>query len=212
MEFIGRNVGPDHMVHDLVEGEIRHGLSDGSWSLIDLLERATERVGPEATLYLSVWTASGDHAKRFLQLLMSGKLAAVSMVVDRSFPTRHPAACEAIREAFGDSALRMWSSHAKFALFRGGRIPLLMQFSANLNRNRRIENYTAFADAAMCDAYFDLLSDLWQRQGDGTAFDDPPRARRDTAAVLGERLNRVDDFGIPDFDLPDLDFDIDMEL
>ena len=200
MDFIGRNVGPDHLLHELAEGDIRHGLSDGSWSLIDLLERATGIVGPEAELYLAVWTAAGDHGKRLRQFLTSGKLTAVSLIVDRSFPTRQPAACDVIRQEFGDSALRIWSSHAKFALFRGGRIPLLLQFSANLNRNKRIENFSVFADATMADAYFDLLTDLWKRQGDGTAFNDPPRARHDTEAVLGDRLEPVTDFTIPDFD------------
>ena len=188
VDTVGRNVGPRRLMQGLAEGDIRHGLSDGTWSLIDLLAEAALVAGQDAALTLAVWTASGSHGGRLEAFVSRGLVKRVKLVVDRSFVTRQPEACATLRASFGDNAIRVWSSHAKFALFRGGRCDLLLMFSANLNQNKRIENYTIFAVPSMCAEYAQLVADLWERQGEGCAFADSTLARRSTAALLGPQL------------------------
>ena len=100
--FRGRNVRPSDLTADLSAGDVRHGLSDGSWDLIDLLSAIAGRAGPETVLDLAVWTASGVHGRRLAGFIRSGRVKRVRLAVDRSFQSRQPAACETLRETFGD--------------------------------------------------------------------------------------------------------------
>ena len=69
----------------------------------------------------------------------------------------------------------------------------MVMFSANLNRNRRIENFTVWADKDMCAEYIQMVEELWRRQPANAARMNPARARRDTAAVLGTRKQPTED-------------------
>ena len=186
MTFLGRNVIPAQLTDGLEPGVVRHGLSDGSWSLIDLLSRLSRVVGEKSRLDLAIWTASGADASQLHRLLESGRLSDVRMMVDRSFASRQPKSCEKLVAMWGHDALRVWSSHAKFAVFSGGDIECLVMFSANLNQNRRIENFTVWCDADMVREYRAMVEELWERQPAGAAFLEPRRARHDTRDILGE--------------------------
>ena len=209
MTFIGRNVIPAQLTEGLAPGTVRHGLSDGRWSLMDLLARMTPIVGPQSTLVLAIWTASGADASQLHRLLDNGRLANIRMMVDRSFASRQPKACETLVAKWGYESLRIWSSHAKFAVFSGGDLECLLMFSANLNRNRRIENFTIWCDAEMVRQYRAMVEELWARQPAESAFRDPPRGRHDTRDILGDvskpkrqpvKADLPQEYGIPAVD------------
>ena len=185
--FVGRNTHFSALIDGLRDGETRHGLSDGSWSLIDLLTAAAHVAGVEAQLDLAVWTASGDHGEQLRALISSNKLNKINLIVDRSFATRQPLVCQEVQTHFGNDALRVWSSHAKFAVFRGGRQDLLLLFSANLNRNKRIENFSVIADARLVSEYSALVADVWAKQKPGEGFTVSTSGRKVTDEVLGTR-------------------------
>ena len=199
MSFIGRNVTPYTLTHNLQDGDVRHGLSDGTWSLIDLLGATARITGPSTHLDLAVWTASGDHGARLDSLLRSGALASVRLIVDRSFQSRQPKNCATVRRLFGDDALRVWSCHAKFAVFTGGEFDVLCMFSANLNKNKRIENFTLWADSTMCAEYLTMLADAWQAQRPGEGFD-VARAGRKLSDTITGPVTAGKDLNLPDFD------------
>ena len=213
MAFRGRNVTPHTLVNDLQPGDVRHGLSDGSWSLIDLLAAIITYTGPDSTIDLAVWTASGDHGQRLRDLTASGRTRGIRLLVDRSFITRQPKACNLIRSLFGDGAVRVWSCHAKWAVVKSRRLDVLVMFSANLNRNPRIENFTLWADRSMVAHYSAMVEDLWGRQGDGQPFGEPRIARHHTADILGDstgddlltvRIDHDDVYSYPLWVTPDL--------
>ena len=83
-----------------------------------------------------------------------------------------------MRALFGDGAIRIWSSHAKFSILTGGAFDVLYLTSANLNANRRLENFSLFAGGDLPGQYMALVTDMWAAQGDGEAFDSPKLARR----------------------------------
>ena len=60
--------------------------------------------------------------------LDSCKLANLSLMVDRSFVSRKPDVCRKVIDLFGADNLRVWQSHAKFAIFHGGKIDVLAMF------------------------------------------------------------------------------------
>ena len=195
MGFIARNVYPRSLYEGLAPGDVRHGLSDGKWDLIELLRGVTLEAGARCRLTLAVWTVNGDHGRQMKYFLRDGLCAKITLLVDRSFPTRKPEYCEIVRETYGDDAIRVWSSHAKFAIWTGGDIDVLAMFSANLNKNPRVENYTVWADSQMAGEYLAMANDLWRRQGAERGFALPARARKDTEAVLGPPVSASDILG-----------------
>lgn len=144
-EWVGRNSkGPSEAFEGLADGCSIHGLSDGTWSLIDGIEELLDRCGP-SDVTVSAWTAANADIERAERLLQDGRIRALRLLVDRSFESRQPRYCGRARHLFGDQALRVWNSHAKFVLVLGGKIDVLYTTSANLNQNKRLENFTLFA-------------------------------------------------------------------
>ena len=185
MRLAHRNIRWETLVKGLGPGVIRHGLSDGRWSLIDLLTGVADAVGPATRLDLAVWTASGSHGERLREMLAAGRIAALRLMIDRSFVSRQPKTCAVVCDLFGEVSLRVWSCHAKFAIFTGGRFDVLVTTSANLNQNRRIENFGVWCDAEMCADYLELVDALWTAQAAGEGIADSGRASM--LAVLGDR-------------------------
>lgn len=184
--FAGRNLGDAWLLlGDLREGDARIGLSDGSWGLTDAIREITEQTGPDTRLTLAVWTASTDQLRALHTMHRQEYFKSVRLLIDRSMPSRDKQATDTLKELFGVEAVRVWSSHAKFAIFTGGELPVLLLTSANLARNRNVEDWSVYADEALAENYLDLARLLWRRQGAQVGFDEPARARRDTAAVLG---------------------------
>ena len=150
-----------------------HGLTNGRWSMIDALRALLLRFGP-CRLWMSTWTASAADLTAAERLLRSGQITDFRLLVDRSFLGRQPRYCAAARQLFGDDAIRVWRSHAKFALVG----PVLYVTSANLNANKRIESYSAFRDEGLADEYAAMVDLAFARQKAGEGFDDPKAANR----------------------------------
>ena len=174
---------PGEALAGLSSGGSVHGLSDGSWSVIDAVMALGARCG-RSHLVVSTWTAARRDLDVVADSVAGGDWRSVRFLVDRSFPGRQPAYCAHLRQVFGDGAIRVWDCHAKFVLVFGGDLDVLWLTSANLNRNRRIENYSAVADAVVVGEYLALVASMWEVQRPGEGFDDPAAGRRSTAAVL----------------------------
>ena len=185
-QFGTRNLlHPCGLTDGLREGEIRHVLSDGSWSLVDALMSIAKVTGPETNIDLSTWSAADADTRQIMHFMRSGQLRSLRLLVDCSFVTRKPQVCAAVRKLFGDDALRVWNSHAKFAIFYGGDLDALLISSANLNRNPRIENFTLFTDPAMVKEYRALVDELWERQNPTDGFTNKAGARQLSFELLG---------------------------
>ena len=150
MEFVGRKSWhPKRQFAELQDGDSVHGMSDGSWSFTDALLALADRTG-SCHLVVSTWTAAAADIKRAHKLLDDGIFESVRFLVDRSFLTRQPRYCELLRATFGDESIRVWSAHAKFALLMGGEFDVLYLTSANLNKNKRLENFSVFCGGDLC--------------------------------------------------------------
>ena len=183
LAFLGRNVAaPRRSFADIKPGDALHGLTDGSWSLIDALLAIAEHTGP-ADLTCATWTAASADLSTVERALERSAFRSVRFLVDRSFQTRQPAYCDKMRALFGEPAIRVWSSHAKFALLTGGVFDVLYLTSANLNANRRLENFSLFAGGDLPGHYMALVADMWAAQGDGEGLGTPKVARRQQKQV-----------------------------
>lgn len=150
-----------------------YGLSNGSFSLTDIILYALETTGP-AEVTISTWTAANADITHANKLLTSGDIRDLRFIVDFSFPSRQPAYCSALREAFGDSAIRVTKTHAKFVLVRNDRWNLAIRTSMNLNANKRLENFEISDDPGLCDHLYSFVEELFRAQAAGEGFTNRP--------------------------------------
>ena len=187
MQWIGGHGSPRKAFEGLVEGATVHAISDGTWSLTDGLCEILRIVG-KCDLAVSTWTAAQADLKRAERLLRSREVKSLRLMVDRSFQTRQPGYCALARKLFGDDAIRVWSSHAKFAIFSGGRFDVLYLTSANMNQNKRLENHTVVAGGVLPEQYLDMVEELFDIQASGAAFGAGQKtARRDMETIYRAR-------------------------
>ena len=151
-----------------------HGLSDGTWSLIDGLRLLLQRLGP-SQLVISTWTAAGADLEEAMRFFEDGRVTSLRLLIDGSFQSRKPKVTARAREIFGPDAVRVWRSHAKFCILvpeAGGGVLYLT--SANLNPNPRMENWSLISAPAAVAAYLGMVDDIFATQPGGALWDVRP--------------------------------------
>lgn len=181
-------------------------MTKGQFSLLDLIRAVLAHTGP-ASLTLSTWTAGIRDVSNVGLLLDQGLLTGVQLLVDRSFATRQPAYCGAVRRVFGDDAIRCTKTHAKIAIVENDEWAVVIRSSMNLNRNPRFEQYDIDDDrelAAFFRRHFEEMSEqaepglnvsnrdvdaVFDRIRHGVnPFDPPPELPADMADWTRQRL------------------------
>ena len=140
-----------------------YGLSRGQFSLIDLMEHILDYSGP-ADVVISTWTAAGADIDYSLRLCGDGRIRSLLWLVDSSFQSRQPGYCAAMREHFGDEAIRITENHAKFVMFGNETWHLVLRTSMNLNENRRLESFEVSDDPNL----YSYLAEVVGSLSDGT--------------------------------------------
>ena len=171
MKHVADAVGP------IEKGCEVYGLTKGQWSLIDLIEHCLSYTGP-AHCVVSTWTAAGADVDFALGFLADERLLSLRFIVDFSFPSRQPAYCAALREAFGDDAIRVTKNHAKFVLLRNDEWDLAIRTSMNLNENRRCENFEVSDCPALAGYLQEFVDELFREQSAKEAFEMTPGAHQ----------------------------------
>ncbi len=139
------------------------GLTRGQFSLVDLLQAVLERTGP-AELSISTWTASHTDVETMQELLSSGRITGCRWLVDQTFVRRVPALAAQIRRQFGDDAIRVTKTHAKFCTIINAEWQVAIRSSMNLNQNPRLESFQLGHDPELCKFLTAALDDIWRRQ------------------------------------------------
>ena len=171
-------------------GELEHGceifgLTMGQFSLIDIIEHCLGATGP-ADVTVSTWTAANADMGFAMSLVSSGAIQSMRFVVDFSFPRRQPEYCSALRERFGDEAIRITKTHAKFVTIRNDKWDVAIRSSMNLNENRRLESFEISDDRGMCDYLGEVVDQLFTEHRPGEQFElSPGRNSRDFDALAG---------------------------
>lgn len=139
-------------------GELRPGmrvigLTKGQFSMLDMIAGLLEQTGP-ADVTVSTWTIAKSDADRLAVFLTSGMIRSFRLVIDRSFPTRYPEYCQTVIGHFGEGAIRMMRTHAKFAMVGNADWRLTCRASFNLNPNPRCEQFD-LDDSPQIYGFFD---------------------------------------------------------
>jgi len=146
------------------------GFTKGQFSLMDLLIAIVQQVGP-CRMDLSTWTAASADLEAAYKFSKRGEIQDLRFVVDRSFPTRQPEYCETLRERFGDEAIRVTRTHAKFVTVRNDDWSIVCMTSMHLNHNPRFEDFFLVDDPEVCGYMTDMADKIFDQQDVGAAFE-----------------------------------------
>lgn len=156
-------------IGELTPGGQIFGFTKGQFSLMDLLIAIVSQTGP-CEMDLSTWTAATADLDAAYQFSQRGEIRDLRFVIDRSFQTRQPEYCQALRDRFGDEAIRVTRTHAKFVVVRNEDWDLVCMTSMNLNHNPRFEDFFIVDDPAVCDYMTTMVDEIFENQSVGAAF------------------------------------------
>lgn len=143
------------------------GVTGGQFSLIDLIEAVLEQVAP-ADVLVSTWTPGKAEMERVCELLETGMISRFRLLVDRSFPSRHPEYVARVSEILADGAeIRMTKTHAKFALVAAGDWRICVRTSMNFNVNPRLEQFDLDDDPRIYELFDRVARDLFEAVPEG---------------------------------------------
>lgn len=149
------------------------GLSKGQFSLVDIITHCLCYTGP-ADVVISTWTAANADLGFANELLTVGQIRTLRFIVDFSFPTRQPEYCAALRERFGDDALRVTKTHAKFVVICNAGWNIVIRSSMNLNENKRLESFEVSDHAGMAEFCLEVVDHIFEWQAAGKGFKNTP--------------------------------------
>lgn len=156
---VGDAIGP------ITEGCEIFCMTNGLFSLIDILSHVLEYTGP-AQIDLATWTAAAGDLQRAHAFLLDGRVTKCRFLVDPSFRSRKPEFCAALVKLFGDDAIRTLPLHGKFAVVHNDKWHLAIRTSMNLNPNKRIENVEISDDPALANHLIGFVDDVYERSAD----------------------------------------------
>lgn len=158
-------------------------LTAGQFSSVDWIDAILGYTG-EANATIATWTAASTDLDRVDKWIGSARLKTCSWIVDRSFPNRQPAICDAFRARFGDDSIRVFATHAKFSMIwndEGWRV--IAMTSANLNLNARTEMFHAADDPELFDQFKAMVDDVFAAQKPGEGFESDAGKRKPMDAL-----------------------------
>ena len=165
------------------EGAGVHCLSDGSWGMqaaVELLADALHR----PRIAISTWTVSEEALAEVADWREAGRVAAVRWIFDRSLISRHPRVFARAGQLYGIDAVRLWMCHAKFAVVASDAENLALMSSANMNRNRNVEQFSVFRGGETPRALTETIDALFARQDIRATLRLPKSAQADTDAIV----------------------------
>ena len=175
---------PKQIVATARSGTAAYGLTDGRWSVSDMLLAMVEGSGGAADCVFATWTAGQADLKRAKRLLNEGVFAKVLWIFDRSMKTRHPEYLHLIEDTWGSESVLFLHFHAKFFLVDDW----LYLTSANLNENRRIENYSLYHGGDVVRQYRAMVDGLCS---DTRGLEAADRPGRGTVQLVGRHYEQM---------------------
>lgn len=145
-------------------GEIHHdedvfGLTGGQFSLLDLVRAALLQTGP-AHLVLSTWTIGVRDVDGLAWMIESDQVISAAMAVDGGMERFAAERASYLVWRFGEDAIHVGITHAKFVTIRNDSWDLALLTSMNLSGNPRTEHFQLLEDAGLCDMLDDHVRSM----------------------------------------------------
>lgn len=142
------------------------GLTNGSFSLISLIEAILDITGP-AEVTISTWSAGLYDAGAVNSLKASGLIKDIRLILDRSFKTRQKGYSLYIQDVFSEEKIRTTNTHSKFVLIKNDEYNVCIRSSMNLNENKRCENFDIDDDVDIFNLFNNFANDLFNKMPKG---------------------------------------------
>jgi hypothetical protein len=114
------------------------GLTNGQFSLIDLVHSVLKKTGP-ARVIIGTWSAGIKDVHQVKWMMDSDLILDFKLLTDHSYKTRQKKYAASIEDLFGIENIRTSEMHAKFVLIKNDDYQVAIRSSMNLNANRTSE-------------------------------------------------------------------------
>jgi hypothetical protein len=121
------------------KGMCEFAFNDGSFSFVDVIDYLLESTG-KAHVDISTWVASTASTKKIEDFLEDSTIHGFRFLVDKGFVANRKPLYDHIVNLYGD-VVRVTKNHAKFCLIYNNEWNFVIETSANLNKNARLENF-----------------------------------------------------------------------
>ena len=162
-----------------VIGDITHGfrifmINKGQFSLLDVIRELVRQTGP-ADLAVTCWAAGLEDIKTLNRMVLSKEIRSLRWLVGSgmvgTFQSRYSE--ELLR--FGETYVRTNRVHMKTALISTDDWKIAVRGSANLNSNKRFEQFDISDEPEVYGAIESVINEMWESSPPG--LDIPPRIR-----------------------------------
>jgi hypothetical protein len=165
VENAARVIGPLEPGMDVI------GITNGQFSMIDIIDHCLEQAGP-SHVCVTTWTTGIYDIERMEAFARNARLLSLSMIVDPTVFGKSPEFSAPMVKAFGEGCFRMGHNHAKVTVLHGGAFPVAIRSSMNLNRNKRPENFDLSTCADVVAFYHDWFKAFWDAADNGQGKQD----------------------------------------
>jgi len=142
------------------------GLTDGNFSLIDMIHSILKKVG-KADVIVCTWSAGIKDAHQIRWMLDTNLIQSFTIVTDHSYVTRQKKYALSLEQIFGKENIRTSEVHAKFVLIKNNEWSICLRTSMNLNANKTTESFELEDDAEVYEFYYNYIKHLFDKQGEG---------------------------------------------
>lgn len=142
------------------------GLTNGEFSLIDLVFHILSRIG-KSNVAIATWSAGIKDANQVRWLLDSDLIGGLKILTDHSYATRQKRYAVEMEELFGKENIRTSEMHAKFVLIWNGAWRITIRTSMNLNANKTCETFEIDDNPEIFDFYMGYVEHTFGTMPDG---------------------------------------------
>ncbi len=135
--------------------------SNGSFSLIDVIDLVLIKSGV-SKVDISSWVASYASFNHIIDFLEDQRLNKMRFLMDSGFMRTRKELYNHIQKWYPDS-IALTKTHAKFVLIYNDQYNFVIETSANLNKNNRLESFRVTEDKKYCDFFRQTFDDIYNK-------------------------------------------------
>ena len=149
------------LVNAIEGGKTIHFISDGDWSISDLVMLLLKKYEP-ADLYFSTYALRETQTRQLVLAQQDGILKSVNMLIDYRAKTRTPEVLQLSSNNF--NKIEYIPIHAKVAVIKSDKGTITICGSANWTNNPRIEYGCVSTDNELAEFHITWFNELFKKQ------------------------------------------------
>jgi len=142
------------------------GLTNGEFSLIDLIYSTLKKVG-KSKLIVATWSAGIKDVHQVKWMIESDLIQDFKLLTDHSYKTRQKKYAASIEDLFGIENIRTSEMHAKFVLIQNENYKVAITSSMNLNANKTCELFEICEGDELFDFLINYVNHTFKNMDEG---------------------------------------------